>query len=280
MMMTTAALLVALLAPGLQSDTVVAVERGTRLDVENWQGQVTVRVWDRDAVRVRTERGRADDIARRGATLRVRSEGAVGARGGTDFAITVPRWMDVRIHGVQVGATVQGTDGEVAVETVGGSVRVDGGAGRISIRTIQGTVSVQGARGRVEVWTANEAVRLDDIAGDISVETTNGGITMRRIRSGSVRAATVNGAVAYEGSILDSGRYAFTTHNGSVTVTIPAGANATVSAATYNGGFRADFPVRLTGMSRDRHYDFTLGSGSARVELESFNGDITLRRPR
>lgn len=272
--------LAAVLSAALPSDTVLSVERGMRLDVENWRGDVTVQVWDRDAVRVRTDGGRAGAIGRSGSMLRVRSEGEAGGRDATTFTITVPRWMPVRVQGHQVRVSVRGTEGEVAVETVGGNVQVEGGGGRVSIRTIQGAVRVRQARGRVEVWTVNDSVTLEDVAGDIAVETTNGSVTMRRIRSGSARATTVNGTIVYDGDVLDSGRYAFSTHNGRITITIPQSANATVSAATYNGGFSAEFPVRLTGMSRDRHYDFTLGSGSARVELESFNGDITLRRPR
>jgi DUF4097 and DUF4098 domain-containing protein YvlB len=272
--------LVAALAAALPGDTVVTVERGTRLDVENWRGNVTVESWDREAVRVRTRGDRVGGVSRRGSHLQIRSDGAPGGRNATDFTITVPRWMDVRIQGHQLGVSVEGTGGEVSVETVGGSVEVRGGAGRVSVRTIQGPVRIRGARGRVDVWNVNDSVTLEDLVGDIAVETTNGSVTMQRIRSASARATTVNGRVVYDGAVLDQGRYAFKTHNGSITLTIPEDANATVSAATYNGGFRADFPVRLTGMSRDRHYDFTLGSGSARVELESFNGDITLRRPR
>lgn len=272
--------LAVILTAAVPADTVLPVERGTRLDVETWRGEVTVRVWDRDAVRVRARGDHPGDVVRRGSTLRVSADGDTGGRGGTDFTISVPPWMDVRVHGHQVTVSVQGTGGVVSVENVGGNVRVDGGAARVSVRTIQGAVRVRGARGRVDVFNVNESVTVEDVVGDISVETTNGSVTLRRTRSTAARATTVNGAVLYDGAIVDSGRYSFRTHNGAISVTVPEGANATVSAATYNGGFRAEFPVRLTGMSRDRHYDFTLGSGSARMELESFNGDITLRRPR
>lgn len=270
----------ALLVP-VQADTIVPVDRGTRLDVEAWRGALTVGVWDRDAVRVRTGgRGeRAFELTRAATTLRVRQPSRAGDASAADYTITVPRWMGVWIRGQQVEVTVRGTQAEVGVETVGGRVEIEGGGERVSVRTIHGPITVRNARGRVDAWTANESVTLDAIVGDITVETTNGGITMRGVRSSNVRAATVNGSVSYEGSVADRGRYSFTTHNGSITVTVPEATNAAVSAATYHGSFRAGFPVRLTGMSRERHYDFTLGSGSARVEMESFNGDIILQRP-
>lgn len=275
-MLVLTATLLALPAP----DTVLAVERGTRLDVENGRGQVAVRVWDRDAVRVRTQDGAAPALSRSGSVVRVRPEERRGVPSEADFQIAVPRWMDVRIRGRHVDVDVRGTEAAVSVETIGGDVRVDGGAGDIAVRTVQGGVVVRNARGRVEVVAVNDDVRLETVAGDIRVETTNGAITMEGIRSGSAQARSVNGSVTYAGPIRDDGRYTFSTHNGAITLVISEASNATVSAGTYNGGFESDFPVQLTGTSRDRHYHFTLGSGSARVELESFNGNLRLRRPR
>jgi DUF4097 and DUF4098 domain-containing protein YvlB len=263
------------------ADTVVAVDRGTRLEVENWRGQVVVQGWDRDAVRIQATgaAGARPDIVRAGTILRVRGDNGPTRPARTDFTLTVPRWMDLRVHGQQIDVDVRGVGGDVAVETVSGSVRVEGGS-RVTVRTIQGGVSVRNTQGRVQVWSVGDGVRIENVTGEISAETTNGAIALRGIRSVAVRASTVNGSVSFQGTIQDDGLYSFATHNGGIDIEVHETVNATVSAATYNGSFRADFPVRLTGMSRDRHYNFTLGSGRARLELESFNGDITLRRPR
>lgn len=270
-------------APSPQAaDTVFRVERGTRLQLEIHRGEVVVEAWNRDAVQVRgelSERQRLD-ISRSGSVLRVRPRTINGGPRDAEVRVSVPAWMDVRIQGNQLDATVRGTTAEVSVETVGGDVLVDGGAGLVSIRTIQGEVTLRNARGRVEAMSVNEEVSLSGVSGDIYVETTNGDVTMRGIRSASTRATTVNGDVVYEGTIQDDGRYAFSTHNGDIGLSIPESANATVSVSTFHGEFESDFPVRLTRTGRDRQFDFTLGSGRARIELESFNGEIQLRRPR
>jgi DUF4097 and DUF4098 domain-containing protein YvlB len=280
MLVPMMALVLALGAPVAAADTLLPVDRGTRLDIEAQRGRVEVRGWAQDAVRVQTSNRARADVARVGSLLRVRPESNASGARDTDFVIHAPVWMDVRISGQQVAASVRGTEGEVTIETMGGDILVDGRAGRVSVNTIQGAVNVRNARGPVEVWSVGQSVTLTDITGDVTVETTNGGITMRGVRAATARATTVNGSIVYDGTIRPDGRYAFTTHNGAISVHIPENANATVSAATYNGTFESDFPVRFTGTSRDRHYNFTLGSGSARVELESFNGNIRLRRPR
>lgn len=269
-------------APATQSaDTLIRVDRGTRLQVENHRGDVVVEAWDRDVVQVRGDLSSRQqlDVTRNGSVLRVRPQTINGGPRDAELRISVPVWMDVRVQGNQMDATVRGTRAEISVETVGGDVVVDGGAGLISIRTIQGEVSLRNARGRIEAMSVNEEVTLTRVDGEIYVETTNGDVTMREIRSASTRATTVNGDVVYEGTIQDDGRYGFATHNGDILLAIPEKANATVSVSTFHGEFESDFPVRLTRTGRDRQFDFTLGSGRARIELESFNGEIQLRRP-
>lgn len=260
------------------ADTVLPVDRGTRLQVENERGSVSIQSWERDAIRIGTGPGQRPDVGRVGSDVRVRPPGGPDTAEELDLTITVPRWMEVRVQGRHLGVQVRGTEAEVVVETLTGNVLVDGGR-RVSVRTLQGGITIRNARGPVDARAVNRSVTVENVVDDVSIETTNGNIAMRGIRSGSVQAGTVNGAVTYEGVIRDGGRYAFMTHNGDISVTVPRASNVTVSAASYLGAFQSDFPVQLTGTSGEQHYTFTLGAGSARLNLESFNGNIHLRRP-
>ena len=109
-------------------------------------------------------------------------------------------------------------------------------------------------------------------------ETVNGDVQLQKVQSDNVEANTVNGDVVYDGTIRPNGRYRLVTHNGDITVTIAEGTSAVVSVSTFQGEFESAFPVTLTGR-RGKQFDFTLGSGSARIELESFAGTIRLERP-
>jgi len=54
----------------------------------------------------------------------------------------------------------------------------------------------------------------------------------------------------------------------------------TITAATANGDIDSSFPLPMVPSPTGRHRKtFKIGSGSARMELESFQGDIELRRP-
>lgn len=189
----------------------------------------------------------------------------------------MPATMGVTIDGTYMDADVRGVRGSIAIETVQGDVLVEGGE-RVTAASVQGDVDVRGARGRVRVETTNGEIRVHDVAGELTAETVNGEIRLENVDSRSVGAETVNGDIVYEGTIHDGGTYWFSTHNGDVAVVVPERSNVTVTVATFNGDFESDFPVTITG-TRDKRFSFTLGDGSARLELESFGGSIRLQRP-
>ncbi|MFN2432844.1 MAG: DUF4097 domain-containing protein [Gemmatimonadota bacterium] len=261
-----------------QSDTTVAVARGTRLELDNFAGEAVVRTWDRDAVRVSASHGTREsiDVQLEAGVLSVSAEGEMGPSGLVDFQLSVPAWMPLELSGVHSSFTVEGVRGDVEAETVEGFVRVRGGSGLVSLASVQGPVELQGARGRIEVSSVNESVTVRGSEGDVTAETVNGSVTLEGLRSDRVEASTVNGSITYGGAIRDEGYYGFETHNGAVTVTMPEGANATVSVSTFQGELESNLPVRVTGSRRDGSFSFVLGTGSARVEVESFQGLMRL----
>ena len=206
------------------------------------------------------------------------------ARGGPprslDYNITVPSWMAISVSGNYADVTMEGVGGDVNVETTRGDINVRGGSGFVSLKSVQGEVTLEKAKGRIEVRAVNEGIRLADINGDLSAESTNGSIILDRIDSGNVDLYTVNGNISYDGPIKDKGLYRLTTHNGLIAMAIPERVNAALMVRTYNGSFRSTFPVAGDASERrTKRFTVTLGNGSAHVELESFGGTISLRRP-
>jgi hypothetical protein len=262
------------------NDTTFAVGATGRVDVETFSGAIVVRSWDRSAVRVRAlGNGAALNIRTTGSVVYVRpqSRGPAPSRAGLE--IHVPAAWGVAASSPMGGIVIDGAGGEVTASTAQGSIEISR-AGRVRAESANGSVQVSDARGPVTARTANGSVRIDGADGDVLAETVNGPVTLTRIRSASVEASSMNGQVSYTGSILDGGRYHFSTHNGAVRMAVPEQANATVSIYTHSGRFDAGFPITLTfGGGRTNRSEFVLGSGSARIELESFSGDIRLIRP-
>ena len=188
--------------------------------------------------------------------------------------------MPLKVDGTYCFITVDGTQAEVSAESVRGDITIKGGSGFVTAKSVEGFVAVDGARGKLAVSSVNEHVDITDASGDITADTINGGMTLARISSASVDVSTVNGTIAYQGSIADGGHYSFATHNGNLLLDIPEKSNATVSVRTYDGSFKTAFaslqPPNRSDLQRGRRVTMTMGTGSADVSLESFGGVIRI----
>jgi DUF4097 and DUF4098 domain-containing protein YvlB len=274
--------LLAVLAQGSgTTDTTVAVRPGARLEMHLLGGDIVVHTWDRAAVRIEADLSERDrlDVEYGGAVLKVGALRRHGLPHSVDFTLTVPAAMDLTLSGTYSDITVDGSTGRVSLETVQGDVTLRGGGQLVTVHSVSGDLEVSGVRGQLEAHSTNGTVEAEDVTGRVSAETVNGDIKLRQIRSDDVSATTVNGDIEYRGTIRDNGQYRFSNHNGDVTVAVPRGANATVTVSTFNGDFDSDFPVTLAGGRQGKRFTFTIGSGSATLDLESFQGSIRLERP-
>ena len=267
------------------TDTTVTVQPNARVQIQNFAGSVTVRTWDRNAVHIVASKTRRDEVQvrARDAWVTISTVSSRGAPGPLDYEITVPSRATLDIGGTYTDISVEGIRGSISATTVQGSVTVRGGDGVISLKSVEGAVTLQDASGKVEVNGVNRGLMLRNVTGDIAAETVNGSIILDGIESSDVEAVTVNGRVTYEGTIHDRGRYRFGTHNGGIVISVPERANATVAAVTYQGTFASRFALPAGALDATegprRRANFSLGTGSARIEAESFQGNIILARP-
>jgi putative adhesin len=281
MIASLTAFTLAVLATATHTDTTFAVRTGTRLELNNFAGSIAVQTWTKNAVRVTAEHSShvGIEIENSGPTLDLQAVHWRGIPTTVDYQITVPRWMGLELSGVNTDISVENSEAEVNAQTVQGDVTVTGGTKSVSASSVEGDVRITRASGKIECSSVNAGVSVAESNGQILVSSINGEIVLRAIDSDDVEASTINGGVTYIGSLKDAGSYRFSTHNGEIAVTVPERANATVSVATYNGEFSSSFPVQLKETRRGKRFNFTIGNGSARVELESFQGEIRLRRP-
>lgn len=273
--------LLSLQAPqSFQTDTIFAVAQGTRLSVENQGGDIVVKTWERNQVRIQATHSRRTriDIRHSGAVLSLEAEAERGPANMVDYLITTPVWMALDLEGMYATVTVDGTRAPIAVETLEGDISVTGGAETVELESVQGRISLTGARGKITLTSVSEDIEASDIHGEITAESVSGDILLRRIDSRSVDVQTVSGELIYDGSVVANGRYSLLTHSGNILVSMPDDANATVATATGSGRVTASFGLPASERPSRRRQTFRFGSGSASVELESFSGNVVLLR--
>lgn len=273
-------LLLAALAGALpqDTDTTVTVRAGSRLNLDNFEGAVTITTWTRNSMRVQAthDDDTRVDVDVRGTTVGVRGRSRYGPP-EVEYRLTVPADMNLEVstHSGDVG--IEGTRGEVQVQTVEGRITVSGGTGRVALSSVEGEVQLTGASGRINISAVDGSVTVRGARGDLQISSVDGAVLLEDIEATSVEASTVDGGIEFTGTFQESGRYRLSSHDGDVTVTVPS-VDAACTVSTYEGDFESDFPVTITGTRSRKRLDFVLGKGSARVELESFDGTVRLRK--
>src|SRR5437870_6848072 len=176
-----------------------------RLDVDNFGGEVVVKAWNQNSVRVQATHSSRDriDVEVGASTVSVKAESRRGIAQMVEYQISAPAWMNLNLHGVSTDIEVDGAQGAVTAETVNGEVKCRGGSGQVSLKSVQGAVMLQNAKGHIDVYSVSEGLTLENVSGDISAETVSGDISLEGIESASVEVSTVSGDVTYEGSIKD-----------------------------------------------------------------------------
>jgi Toastrack DUF4097 len=141
-----------------------------------------------------------------------------------------------------------------------------------------GAIVVDGVQGEIEANDINGPVTLTDVSGSVVAHSTNGKVLA------TVRQASADTPMA------------FTSLNGDIDVTLPAGVKANLKLRTDNGDVYSDFDVALrdgssnpvvtdsrqkNGRSRveiDKSISGTVNGGGPEFELRTFNGNIYLRK--
>jgi DUF4097 and DUF4098 domain-containing protein YvlB len=203
-------------------------------------------------------------------------------KGDADLEISVPMGTRVVLEGFTSRFAVRGVKGDVSAETLSGSIVVGDASGKVSAESVSGSIEIDGLTGDVRAESVSGRVTLRNVDGDIAAESVSGPLNIVSATSARVKAETVGGSLSYDGTIEPLGNYSFTTHSGRLTLSVPANAGATVQLETYNGTVDSDFPVTLeSGANRRRgesRFDFRIGDGKSRIVLETFSGNIEIKR--
>ena len=131
-----------------------------------------------------------------------------------------------------------------------------------------------------KVESVNGDVVIDGVLGDTETSTVNGSALVRGAAD-NLKVSTVNGQIEVELISLGGNQFvSLDSVNGTIEATLPANADAQVSAETLNGGAHTEFPrlVVKKEFPVSKHLKGTLGNGSATVKANSVNGSIRFLR--
>lgn len=259
------------------------LERGGKVFINNFAGQVTVTGWDRDVVEataVDEEDSEKLQVQVSGDARRL-SVSMGRNRGEVNLKVMVPRYAeielieshrgDVTVNDIDGAVTINTAQGDVSVTKVGplklnarsGDVTVKDVKGNLVARAFSGDVQASDITGSVDANSMSGSINVQNAGGDVAVSSTSGEITIRCARGraelatvsgtvemtgvgGDVEAQTTSGEVIFKGVIRAGGRYRLKSLSGEAVMYVqpdPPGFTATLT--TYSGELETDFPLKL-----------------------------------
>lgn len=124
--------------------------------------------------------------------------------------------------------------------------------------------------------TVNGSIEAESLEGPVLAHTVNGHVEVSTTKS--AECTTVNGSITARLGSTGSDGLEFSTVNGSITLDLPGQVDADLHAATVNGAIETDFPITVSGTISRHEIRGTIGKGGSRLQLETVNGSIRLRK--
>lgn len=269
--------------------------KDTRVEVHNVRGSVTITAWDRDEIALGGSLGEGSKLEVTGSpdhlVVRVANPdgssgwswwgGNRGPREDTILSLSVPRAAAVEIEAVSADARIEGLVGsrEVEVDSVSGDVRVQARGERFDLQSVSGDIEASGSARRAHVETVSGDVSATGLDGEITVETVSGRVRAAGAGVTRLEAGTVSGDLDLDLGVAPGARIDVETMSGDVTLHVPADLSARVEASSFSGSIRSDFgAVEEEEHGPGSSLKATVGGGEGSINLESFSGDIELRK--
>jgi hypothetical protein len=245
------------------------------VDVRGNQGSVNISN-NNGSVRLADISGMAEVKNRFGGITASRIGGEMRISGGHGGIQIDEVGGPLTVHNVFSGVEVTRAKADVAIDNQNGKVIVRDVGGAANIKTTFGSIDATHVRRGAVLNARNSGIQGSDIGGGVNASTTFGAITLTNV-TGRVDATAQNSSITMA---IGKGCDPVAAHTtfGSVRITVPADGNYDVSAVTTFGHVQSDLPMTVSGNLSGKSVQGKIGKGGCRLDLESRNGSIQIRR--
>jgi DUF4097 and DUF4098 domain-containing protein YvlB len=193
-----------------------------------------------------------------------------------DYEITVPEETTIRSHSGSGDQIIEGTRGNVDLQTGSGDVKLSRLTGEIRLQTGSGDVRALGISGPVRGGAGSGNIEVEETgSGDVDLHTGSGNVSVRGMQ-GALHAEAGSGDVSAEGT--QTGTWEIRTGSGNVHVRLPANAAFDANISTGSGTLDIGAPITMTVQGRvpESHKQIVgkVRGGGPLLTLRTGSGDI------
>lgn len=269
------------------------VAADARIEIGNVRGKVDVAGWDKAEASLSGSLGAGSKLEISGdaqhLVLRVEGSksgwfGGNGPDRDSDLVLHVPRAAALKLDVVGADANVTGIAGKsLEANSVSGTLVLASGAPEVEIDSVSGevkfTASAPSAAPRAHLQTVSGDIDAKGLGGRVKLETVSGNIGFDSAQVQELETGTVSGDARIRTTLAAHGRMQLESMSGNIRLRLPAALSAHVEASTFSGSIGSDYgKVQDKGHGPGSSLDTRVGDGDAQIHVESFSGDIELRK--
>jgi DUF4097 and DUF4098 domain-containing protein YvlB len=193
-----------------------------------------------------------------------------------DYEITVPAETTVRTHSGSGDLTIEGTHGNLDLQTGSGDIKLSRVSGELHIQTGSGNLRAREISGSVRGGAGSGDIELEETgSGDVDLRTGSGNITAHGIH-GAFRAEAGSGDITGEGT--QTGTWELRTGSGNVHVRLPSDAAFDANISTSSGTLDVGAPITMTVQGRVQETRKSISGkvrgGGPMLTVRTGSGDI------
>jgi len=196
-----------------------------------------------------------------------------------DYEITVPPDTTIRSRSGSGDQIIEGTHGNVDVQTGSGDVKLSRLNGEIRLQTGSGNIRAHEISGSVRGGTGSGDVEIEESgSGDIDLHTGSGNLSARGVQGG-FHGETGSGDITAEGT--QTGTWDMRTGSGNVHIRLPQNAAFDADISTSSGTVDVGQPIEMTVQGRvgDSHKSIhgKVHGGGPTLRVHTGSGDIQIQ---
>jgi hypothetical protein len=196
-----------------------------------------------------------------------------------DYEITVPADTTIRSRSGSGDQIIEGTHGNVDVQTGSGDVKLSRLNGEIRLQTGSGNIRAHDISGAVKGGTGSGDVEIEESgSGDVDLHTGSGNLSARGVQGG-FHGETGSGDITAEGT--QTGTWDMRTGSGNVHVRLPQNAAFDADISTSSGSVDVGQPIEMTVQGRvgDSHKSIhgKVHGGGPTLRVHTGSGDIQIQ---
>ena len=263
------------------------------ISISNVKGSVTVVGWDRPAVEVAGQLGEgAKPLAITGSNadlaIKVEPQGGSGwfnwhgdnAMAPSTLELHVPRGASLEIDVISAPLAIDGIDGgSIVVNTVSGKARINAQTPSLKIDSISGGIEQAGHAERADLQSVSGDILAPALGSEAKLQTISGRVQAAGGPWRKLTLSSVSGDVQLTGKPAIDGHLGIDSMSGDVQLQLPADTSGAIHASSFSGDLRSDFgSPQKSAHGPGVTLDTRLGNGRGRIDIETFSGDVRIRR--